>query len=176
MTDLHEQPMRSTVPVHVQGTHEWGEYFHTVERYGIVRRQVIVYPPGIDRTERGWLRAWRSWPLVGVATALLIAVGLSEVVSPSAGLALGAVGAVVLCTALAHRARRTRRLVRSVGGIDVPGMPDPVARRRFRGALAVADDHAYAEEAWRRGELSRIEYEGVWHTAYDEVARLAGAR
>jgi hypothetical protein len=160
------------MPRRVQGTHEWGAYFHTVERYGVVRRQVIVYPPGISPVERRWLRAWRAWPVVGVAVVLMVAVALSDVVPPSAGMGVGLASALAVGGLLAHRARRTRRRVRSLGGIEVPGMPDPVVRRRFRGALAIADDLAVAEEAWRRGELPRVGYEQVWHAAYDEAERL----
>lgn len=175
MTYLHARPVRPMPPARVQGAHEWGAYFHTVERYGVVRRQVVVYPPGIDRSERRRLRAWRAFPVTGIAAALVVAVALSDPVAPSAGLGIGAVLALAMGAVLAHRARRTRRRVRTVGGIEVPGMPDHVVRRRFRGALAVAEHLAAAEAAWRRGDISRVVYEHEWHRAYDEVGLLAAA-
>lgn len=173
MSDLHEHPVRSALAWHPLGAHDWGAFVTSFERYGVIRRQVIVYPPGITSDQRHRLRVWRAWPVIGITTAIATAVVLSGVVGPTAGFFFGIIVSVLVCIALAHRAEDTRRSVRSLGGIEVPGMPDDPSRRHSRAAQAIASDLSGAEDAWRRGELTRVGYEQVWHTAYERVGQLS---
>ncbi|MDL9980414.1 DUF6611 family protein [Microbacterium sp. ASV49] len=173
MSDLHEHPARTALPWHPLGAHDWGGFVTSFERYGVIRRQVIVYPPGITSDQRHRLRVWRAWPLIGIATAIAVAVVLSGIVGPTAGFFFGVIVSALVCVALAHRAGDTRHLVRSLGGIEVPGVPDDPSRRLSRAARAIAVDLSGAEDAWRRGELTRVAYEQVWHTAYEKVGQLS---
>ena len=49
----------------VDGACPWGSFFVCPDRMGVTRHRLVIYPPGINETERRRLRVWRGWPTWG---------------------------------------------------------------------------------------------------------------
>src|ERR1700712_2709481 len=56
----------------LDGDRVWGSLSVSPTHYGVTRYWLVVFPPGIDRTERRLLRAWRAWPSWGCMLWLLL--------------------------------------------------------------------------------------------------------
>ncbi|KHK98868.1 hypothetical protein LK09_08380 [Microbacterium mangrovi] len=73
--------------VRLLGIHEWGEYTDAVARFGVERRDVVVFAPGVPLADRRWLRLWRTWPATGVLVGLAVTLAAATVMAPG-----GAIG------------------------------------------------------------------------------------
>ena len=49
----------------VDGAFPWGSFIVCLDRMGVTRYRLVIYPPGINEAERRRLRVWRGWPMWG---------------------------------------------------------------------------------------------------------------
>jgi hypothetical protein len=155
----------------LDGEHVWGSLHSSVNSDGFRSYRLVVFPPGISRTERRYLRMWWGWPTWGALLWLALVVGTAAVLSAWAALAISTtayLGAGALVRALAGRRRsqvRTFRAVRVRGHVD-----DPCAAN-YMLLEAIACLLAQADGARDQGRLSAIDHELVWWHVYDCLGR-----
>jgi hypothetical protein len=152
--------------------HEWGEYSDAVARFGVERRDVVVFAPALPAAERRLLRLWRAWPVVAALAVVVLSALLATMIAPGWAL-VAAIGLVMTVTLmLRRRVHRRSRAMCAVGGVRVPGL---VGTRGdgYTAAFEVASDLCLAEDGFRRGEISRPEYERRWQDGYVRAGVLA---
>jgi hypothetical protein len=154
----------------IDGKNRWGFFRVQVDRFGVTRYQLVVYPPGISLEERRWLRLWRGLPLWGTALWAVLEICLQQMTS--AGTALAISSAVVIGTGGLARtlAGEAQRRVRAAGVVTMAGHPD-VATVTARGKLlAMADTLTDADDDLDGGAISPSRHEAIWWDVYDRLA------
>lgn len=160
----------------LDGARAWGSVEIRPGRFGIVHYRLVVYPPGLSRSERRWLRLARGWPLWGFLLWLLCQIVLTGTMAPWAVLGLStavAIGAGVAAFVMAGDAR-TR--VRTMMATTMAGYPDPTAdalRDRIAELAAVLLD---ADDRLAHGDISVVQHELVWWQVYDHLGRELSTR
>jgi hypothetical protein len=155
----------------LDGEHVWGSLDGSVNSDGFRSYRLVVFPPGISRAERRYLRMWWGWPTWGAMSWLALVVGSAAVLSTWTALAISTMaylGAGALVRALAGNRRsqvRTLRAVRVRGHVD-----DPCAVN-YSLLEAIASLLALADGARDQGRLSVIDHELVWWHVYDCLGR-----
>jgi hypothetical protein len=135
--------------------------------------RLVLFPAGTTDREGLLLRAWRSWPFLGTLTAGLLLVVLNQTT--------GTVSAVLAAAAwYAGGALLLRRSVRRQAAhlcvLDaeyVAGASDAEALHRCRQVAMLGATLEDAESAYRRGQISAVEFELLWNVVYDEAHALA---
>lgn len=129
---------------------------------------MVVFPPGCSRSDRGWLRAWRAWPIVGI----IIGIGVFFFAAGHLATPLAVVVAiaipVTLTIAMAVRVRGIRTQVAEVLTLAPPNT------RYFAGgtaALLVAQRLIESSDQYRHGQLDAHAYQRDWQRAYEYIAR-----
>ena len=153
----------------LDGDRRWGSIDVRPDRFGVTRYRLVVYPPGISRTERRRLRVARGWPLWGVAAWIIAEVYLANALNPWIALALSigvAIGLSVIALALAGPLRTQ---VRTMTAAVMVGRPDlgSTAERDMIQRLGV--QLIRADEGLANGALSAAEHESIWWSVYDEM-------
>ncbi|WP_193044769.1 DUF6611 family protein [Mycolicibacterium baixiangningiae] len=158
----------------LDGHFPWGAVISTPLRYGATQRQLIVYPPGITKTDRRWLRLWRGFAIWGGPLWFALQVCLFHVMAPWHAIAAAvgvcsAAGATAFVMAAATRGRvRTLTACVFAAGADPDSAKDQRRLRLFATTLLAAHVHH------SRGELSAVEYEMLWWHVYDAMAPESG--
>lgn len=166
------EPLREAVRVVFDGRHSWGSYMVAAGRFGVVQRSLVLYPPGIDRKERRWLRLWRGMTPIAIAVAALVMLLIGEAL-PLWGSALVSAAAVLLPVGLlAYRVRRSRGRVRCLVALRSPRQYGLAGYTGYAEALRLARRLMAAEEQLRAGEIDQVEYELRWHRAYEALPGL----
>lgn len=148
----------------------WGSFQVGYARYGLRTCRLVVYPPGINRSERVALRLWRAWPIAGALLGLLTVFLLL----PSLwGAVLVATGYVTVATLLARRARRTRRGVRQEMAIEGVADVDDGRSGHVRHLASLLEQ---ADHALDSGQITPAEYENVWTMVYAQLSGSTYAR
>jgi hypothetical protein len=148
----------------------WGSLTITPSRYGVTRHHLVVYPPGISADERTLLRLWRSWPIWGMPTWLILemflvpTIGSNPALAISTSLCLGA-GALLMAMTGANRTR-----VRTLTVVRMAGVVDAVAVDRYAELCALAHELADADRTLAAGELSTVDHEAVVWRVYDRLS------
>lgn len=154
----------------LDGEFIWGAIVSGPSRYGAAQQRLIVYPPGISRDERRWLRAWRGWPLWGGVLWIVIQVGLRHVAAPW----LAFVTATGICLLLGSVARvmagALRRQVRVLNACSYAACIDAESTAGQRSLRLLTTMLRTADAQHQRGQLSMVDYERVWWQVYDAMA------
>lgn len=154
----------------LDGEFPWGAVISAPSRYSATQQRLIVYPPGINKGDRRWLRVWRGWTIWGGLLWFVSQVYLTPLVGPWQALALSAGLSGVAGLAAFVLAGETRSRVRTLDAYVLAGVGDPellLGQRRLR-MLATMLVTAHAQHC--RGELSAVDYERIWWQVYDAMA------
>jgi hypothetical protein len=160
----------------LDGDRRWGSVDVQPDRFGVTRYRLVVYPPGINDTERRWVRIWRGWPFWGVLVWIVCEIGFSEVTGPSlafcastaAFLASGAVAAVM--------AGDARAQVRTMTAMVMVGVHDPLSRAIRDRLESLAAILLEADDRLEQGLISPSQHELAWWRVYRTMAPDAAAR
>lgn len=154
----------------LDGEFIWGAIISGPSRYGAAQQRLIVYPPGISRDERRWLRAWRGWPLWGGVLWIVIQIGLRHVAQPWLAL-VTATGTCLLLGSVAYvMAGALRRHVRVLNACSYAAYPDAESAVSQRSLRLLTTMLCTADAQHERGRLSMVDYERVWWQVYDAMA------
>ncbi|MHC9291869.1 DUF6611 family protein [Mycobacterium sp. LTG2003] len=153
----------------LDGTRPWGTVEIRPGRFGIVQYRLVVYPPGLSRSEHRWLRLARGWPVWGFVLWLLCQIMLTGTMTPWAVFgvsAAAAIGAGAVAFAMAGEAR-TR--VRGMLVTTMIGYPDATAQANRDRLAELAAVLLEADERLSHGDISVVEHELIWWQVYDEL-------
>jgi hypothetical protein len=153
----------------LDGERVWGSLEAGPERRGFRSYQLIVYPPGIDRIGRRYLRLARSWPVLGAALWLLSFVFFSGAHSPWVALAvstLSYLGGALVVNAFAGQSRSQ---VRSLRVTRIAGYDDPAMAARYAQLETLANRLLRADTLRTAQQLSALEHEAIWWSVYDHL-------
>jgi hypothetical protein len=154
----------------LDGENRWGFARIQIDRFGVTRYRLVVYPPGISDTERRRLRMWRGSPVWGPALWLMSEIYLQQGFGAWDALAISSATVITLIVVAMFMAGTTRTEVRMVSVVTIPGQIDAatIAARDKLKALASmlydADDRVDAER------MSPLEHESLWWQVYDLLA------
>ena len=134
--DMNAQTRPGWLSRLLDGENRWGFARVQVDRFGVTRYRLVVYPPGISDIERRRLRVWRGSPIWGTALWVMAEIYLQQ--------AIGTVGRAGDLLDDGHRLGRHRVVmagdmrtkVRMVGVVTMPGQMDAAtiaARDRLEG-------------------------------------------
>lgn len=154
----------------VDGERLWGSIDFWPNRYGFRKYRLVVFPPGINPTERRYVRLARSWPVWGTTLWLILAAGLggqgelwSTIAYPTAAFVLS--GAVTFALAGSARMR-----VRTLSAILIEGYADERATAQYTQLELLARTLVVADAMHDRGELTVVDHETVWWKVYDALS------
>ncbi|MDV3129032.1 hypothetical protein M1247_29290 [Mycobacterium sp. 21AC1] len=153
----------------LDGGRVWGSVDIRPGRFGITSYRLVVYPPGLDQTQRRWARAARGWPMWGLLLWLLCQAWLSGTMGP--GPALGISVAVFVASGIAAvmLAGDARTQVRTMIAVTMAGYDDPDSRAGRDKLLDLAATLLEADDQLARGELSPVDHEVIWWRVYDQL-------
>lgn len=154
----------------LDGDFAWGAIVSAPARYGVAQRRLVVYPPGIDRLERRWLRAWRGWPLWGGAGWFVLLVVLRQVTGPWTAMAISCAVPVLAGATAFVMAGDNRWRVRTLNSSTFAAAGDAEIAREQRLYRLLATTLVAAHGHHLRGELTTAQYERIWWQAYDALA------
>ena len=154
----------------LDGENRWGFVRIQVDRFGVTRYRLVVYPPGISDGERRRLRVWRGAPAWGAALFVMLEIILQPVIGPGPAFAVS-VGTVLTSAVVAlAKARTTRAMVRSVGVVTMPGYSNATVTAARDELLAKAMALTSADERVDEERMSPLDHEALWWRVYDELA------
>jgi len=154
----------------LDGDHPWGAIVSSPARYGASRHRLVVYPPGITKQERRWLRVWRGWFGWGGLLWLVLYVGLLQITSPVQAMTVSCGVCVTAGAAAFVMAGDAKHRVRTLHASVFAGCADPVLVEGQRAFRLLTTTLVTAHAMHRRGELSAVDYERVWWEVYDAMA------
>ncbi|KTR50837.1 hypothetical protein NS359_12920 [Curtobacterium oceanosedimentum] len=153
--DRHPHPLRRT------GWHPWGRCsVQPVTRALWSGRTLEVHAPGTTTGELLLLRALQVWGAAGALVAVALVVALHRV--PAVGVVVAVLVYVVGFVLLGRATRRVRPGVRTLTVTVFHGNGRPEVHGDVRLLEASLDLLCLVEDAVRRGQVSRVEYEQVW--------------
>ena len=153
----------------VDGACPWGLFIVCPDRMGVTRYRLVIYPPGINETERRRLRVWRGWPMWGALLWIASYVILTGLIGPRTALGISTAAFVGAGVVAFIRAGDVRARVRTMRATVMSGYPDSLsqdARRKLRALAAMLIE---ADHRRQLGLLSPIEYEMTWWRVYDQI-------
>jgi hypothetical protein len=154
----------------LDGENRWGFARVQIDRFGVTRYRLVVYPPGISDTDRRRLRIWRGSPIWGAALWIVMEIFLQQVTGTWNALAVSSATVVTLVAVALVRIGDTRTMVRTVGVVTMPGHIDAgtiAARDKLKALASVLLD---ADERVAAERISPIEHEALWWQVYDQLA------
>ncbi len=159
----------------LDGDSRWGFARIQIDRFGVTRYRLVVYPPGIDAAERRRLRIWRGSPIWGAALWVVAEICLQQLMGPWTALAISSASVILLGGVARTMVGETPTMVRTMGVMTMPGHTDAAtigARNKLQAMVATLYD---ADERVDAERMSPIEHEALWWQVYDQLApnRLA---
>jgi hypothetical protein len=152
------------------GENRWGFVRIQIDRFGVTRYRLVVYPPGISDVERRALRIWRGAPIWGVALWLVAEIFLQQLTGPGSAFALS-VGVVIALAAVALRnAGEARTKVRAMCVVTMPGLTDAATIAAREELLAMAMTLTFADERIDEECMSPLDHEALWWRIYERLA------
>jgi hypothetical protein len=154
----------------LDGDRPWGSIDVRLDRFGVTRYRLVVFPPGISESERRRVRAARGWPLWGALVWVICEIFLNNMTGPWTAFAVSTaacLGSGVVAFAMAG-APRTR--VRTIAAMVMAGYHDPIsvaARDRLEELAATLMD---ADDRLMSGHISALQHEMVWWRVYDQMS------
>ncbi|MFW0790412.1 DUF6611 family protein [Gordonia sp. CPCC 205333] len=149
-------------------SYQWGSYTESDECYGLHRVHMVVFPPECSRNDRGWLRAWRAWPIVGIICGIVLFFVVAGHLATPLAVVVSIAIPLVLTIAMAVRVRGIRTRVAEVLTLAPPNT------RYFAGgtaALLVAQRLIESSDQYRHGQLDASAYRRDWQRAYDYIGQ-----
>jgi len=171
MRNSHNGLLSSVWSQLLDGDRPWGSIDVRPDRFGVTRYRLVVYPPGMNQTERRRVRTARGWPLWGAAVWIIAQVYLSNALSPWPALAISITFVLLLGFIAKALAGPLRGQVRTMTAAVMVGRPDlsSTAERDVIQRLGVR--LIRADESVADGALTATEHESVWWSVYDEMVR-----
>jgi hypothetical protein len=149
----------------------WGSIDIWPSRHGVTRYRLVVFPPGISKTERRWLRLWRAWPIWGALLWLASEIWLAQVLTPFEAISASTVVAVAAGAITALLAGDPRGQVRTLHLSMIAGFTDPMLTVRYTVLEMLVRVLTAADALHDLGRLATVDHEAVWWYAYDELAK-----
>jgi len=153
----------------VDGAFPWGSFIVCLDRMGVTRYRLVIYPPGINDTERRRLRVWRGWPMWGALLWIASYVILHGLIGPGTALGISTAAFVGTGVVAFIRAGDVRGRVRTMSATVMSGYPDPLSQDARRELRVLAATLIEADDRRQLGLLSPIEYEMTWWRVYDQI-------
>jgi hypothetical protein len=150
----------------LDGAHPWGSFDAAMGRYGVRRYRLVIFPPGISRSDRRLLRLWRGWPLGGGMLALLAAMLLGD--STSSLLIVAAIYLGVVATLFALTTH-VRARVRSQTLMLFTAELEPSERQRYAEWERRVDILTRADQMLSTGAITPCQHELLWWQAYESL-------
>lgn len=154
----------------LDGENRWGFVRIQIDRFGVTRYRLVVYPPGITDLERRRLRIWRGAPIWGAALWVLAEIFLQQVASPWTALAISTGTVVALAAVAMSKAGETRTRVRAMSVVTMPGFTDAATHAAREELLAKAMTLTCADERVDEGSMSPLDHEALWWQIYEQLA------
>jgi hypothetical protein len=157
----------------LDGDRPWGSIDVRPDRFGVTRYRLVVYPPGINASERRRVRLARGWPLWGALVWVICEVWLNQALAPWAAVAISTaayLGAGAVSVAMAGPSSSQ---VRTIGAMVMAGHRDPISVAARDRLEALAARLLEADELLTSGRISAIQHEMVWWQVYDQMAPSA---
>jgi hypothetical protein len=154
----------------LDGESRWGFARIQLDRFGVTRFRLVVYPPGISAAERRRLRIWRGSPIWGAALWVLAEIGLPQLMGPWSALAISSGIVIVLCGVARTMVGGTGTMVRTMGVMTMPGYTDTATIAARKKLQAMASTLYDADERVDTGRMSPLEHEALWWQVYDQLA------
>lgn len=160
----------------LDGENRWGFVRIQIDRFGVTRYRLVVYPPGISDVERRRLRIWRGAPIWGVALWLMAEIFLQQLTGPGSAFVIS-VGVVLALAAVAlTKTGETRTKVRAMSVATLPGHTDAAVVAAREELLAIAMTLTFADERLDEERLSPIDHEALWWRVYEQLAPAEASR
>jgi hypothetical protein len=153
----------------VDGACPWGMIIVRPDRLGVTRYRLVIYPPGINETERRRLRVWRAWPTWGALLWIASFVIVTGLTGPRTALGISTSALVGTGVVAFTRAGDVRTQVRTTRAMVMSGYPDPVSRDARRKLMTLAATLIEAEHRHQLGLITPIDYELTWWRVYDQI-------
>jgi hypothetical protein len=173
MNDTLHQPRWRRV---VDGGRTWGSLTISPSRYGVTRHHLVVFPPGISPDDRMLLRLWRSWPIWGTLTWLVMEMFLVPTIGPGDALAISTVVCLGAGAVLLAMTGATRTMVRTLSVVRMAGVVDAEAVERYSELYALAEELALADRRLAVGESDTVEHEATVWRVYERMAPVSPSR
>lgn len=154
----------------LDGENRWGFVRIQVDRFGVTRYGLVVYPPGISEAERRRLRVWRGAPVWGAALWVVTQILLAPVLGPWPALTITTSVVTGLVVIALRRAGGLRASVRMICVVTMPGYTTEAMvadRERLRAMAATLLD---ADERVDAQRMSPLDHEALWWQVYDQLA------
>jgi hypothetical protein len=167
---MRSHPLRRCATRLLDGNRVWGSVDVHPGRFGIIHYRLVVFPPGLSRTDRRWIRVARGWPLWGVLLWLQCEAWLSPtLLSPGTALAVSAAVPLTGGAIVVSLAGEARRQVRTMVAVTMAGYDEPVSLAARDTLSALAARLIDADERLARHEISVVDHELIWWQVYDRV-------
>jgi hypothetical protein len=175
MTENRPGRLRSWSTRLLDGESRWGFVHIQIDRFGVTRYRLVVYPPGISDDERRRLRIWRGAPVWGAPLWFVAEVFLQQVTGPVSALAIstGTVTALVAFALVRADGMRTR--VRAIGVVTMAGLKDEGTVAARDDLLAKAMMLTCADERVDEERMSPLDHEALWWQIYEQIAPAGSA-
>jgi hypothetical protein len=154
----------------LDGDRAWGSIDIWPSRYGVTRYRIVVFPPGITRTEHRLLRLWRAWPIWGAALWLVSEIVLSNLMAPLPAMMASTAGYLATGGITLAMANSLRSGVHSLSVMVIIGDTDPYAMALCHELTTLVTILTLADEQREQGLISTVDHEMVWWGAYDRTA------
>jgi hypothetical protein len=154
----------------LDGENRWGYVRIQIDRFGVTRYRLVVYPPGISDVQRRRLRLWRGAPIWAAALWVLSEIFIRQLVGPWTALAASTGVVVVLAVTALMNAGETRTMVRSMGVVRMPGFTELATMHSRDELLAMATILTTADERLDQELMSPLDHEALWWQVYDKLA------
>ncbi|MGV0744919.1 DUF6611 family protein [Mycolicibacterium sp. XJ870] len=151
----------------LDGARAWGSVEIRPGRFGIVQYRLVVYPPGLSRSERRWVRLARGWPVWGILLWLLCEIWLSGSMAPWAAFGVSTAVSAGAGIAAAAMAGEARGRVRSLVVTTMAGYDDPETRASRDRLDELAAALLEADDRLARQEISVVDHELSWWRVYN---------
>ena len=157
----------------LDGENRWGFVRIQIDRFGVTRYRLVVYPPGISDMERRALRIWRGAPIWGVALWLVAEIFLQQLTGPGSAFAISVGVAIALAAVALTKAGETRTKVRAMTVVTMPGLTDEATIAAREKLLAMAMTLTFADERVDEERMSPLDHEALWWRVYEQLAPTA---
>jgi hypothetical protein len=170
-----QDPPRRPGPLHRgwlrlrDGASPWGSIDVYPDRMGVTRYLLVVYPPGIDETERRRVRVWRGWPVWGALLWIASYAVITQLIDPRTALFFSTSAYLGTGATAFMQAGNARTRVRTMRATVMSGYHDPPSRAAHRKLQALAATLIEADQHRQLGLISAVEHEMIWWQVYDQI-------
>jgi hypothetical protein len=154
----------------LDGENRWGYVHIQIDRFGVKRYRLVVYPPGISDVQRRRLRVWRGAAIWGAALWVLSEILLEQVTGPLTALAVSTGGVLALAAVTMAKAGEMRTMVREMRVVTMPGLTEVATTGSRDELLSMAMTLTTADERVDEERMSPLEHEALWWQVYEKLA------